>query len=103
MKMRSIVAALALALGTLADAGAAQARDVEFEIGVAPPPDREVIVPAPRTGYIYERPHYRWDGHAYVWSEGRYIEERPGHIYVQPQIEHRGERYYFRSGHWDDD
>ena len=101
MRIRSIVAALSF--GLLASAGAAQAASFGVEIGVAPPPEREVIVPAPRTGYIYERPHYTWDGHAYVWTEGRYIEERPGHVYVQPNIEPRGDRFYFRSGHWDDD
>ena len=77
--------------------------DVDVEIGVAPPPDREAVVPAPRAGYVYERPHYVWDGNAYVWSDGRYIEERKGHVYVQPQIEHRGEHWLFHRGHWDDD
>jgi len=101
MRNRSVVAALTL--GLLAGAGVAQARSIEVEIGVAPPPEREVIVAAPRPGFIYERPHYTWDGRAYVWSEGRYIEERQGHVYVQPSVEPRGERYYFRSGHWDDD
>ena len=31
------------------------------------------------------------------------IEERRGHVYEQTTIVHRGEHYYFRSGHWDDD
>ena len=101
MRIRSVFAALTL--GMLAGAGVAQARTIEVEIGTAPPPEREVIVAAPRAGYIYERPHYAWDGRAYVWSEGRYIQERPGHVYEQPTIVHRGEHYYFRSGHWDDD
>ena len=103
MRIRSAVAAVALSVGIVAVAGVAQARTVEVEIGVAPPPPREEIVPAPHPGYIYERGHYTWDGRAYVWSEGRFIEERPGHIYAPPVVEHRGEHYYFRSGHWDDD
>ena len=101
MRIRSIVAALAL--GMLAGAGVAQAASVEVEIGIAPPPEREVIIPPTRSGFIYERPHYTWDGRAYVWSEGRFVEERRGHVYVQPEIVHRGEHYYFRGGHWDDD
>jgi hypothetical protein len=101
MRIRSILAALTF--GLLASGGVAYANTVELEIGVAPPPEREVIVPAPRVGFIYERPHYVWDGRAYVWTEGRYIEERPGHVYVQPRVEPRGERFYFRGGHWDDD
>jgi len=103
MKIRTAVAGLALGAGLLVGTGAAQAGSVEVEINTAPPPDREIIAAEPRVGYIYERPHYAWDGHGYVWSEGRYIEERKGHVYEQPRIEHRGEHYYFRSGHWDDD
>ncbi|TMG81580.1 MAG: hypothetical protein E6H78_16550 [Betaproteobacteria bacterium] len=103
MRIRSVVAGVALSLGLVAGAGVAQAGRVEVEIGVAPPPARVEVVPAPRPGYIYERGHYTWDGRAYAWTEGRFIEERQGHVYVQPSIEPRGERYYFRSGHWDDD
>ena len=101
--MRIRIVCAAVTLGILAGAGVAQGREVEVEVFTAPPPEREIVVPAPRTGYIYERPHYTWDGRAYIWTEGRYIEERRGHVYEQPIIEHRGEHYYFRSGHWDDD
>ena len=103
MKIRNAVAGLAVGAGLLAGAGMAQARSVELEINTAPPPERYEAVPAERPGYVYEHGHYKWDGHAYVWSDGRYVEARKGHSYVQPSIEHRGEHYYYRSGHWDDD
>jgi hypothetical protein len=103
MRIRTTIAATTIGLGILACAGIAQARSVEVEITTAPPPERYEVVPPPRAGFVYERGHYTWDGHAYVWTEGRFIEERPGHVYEQPMIEHRGEHYYFRSGHWDDD
>src|SRR5215831_2928450 len=101
MKMGTAIAVTTVGIGI--GAGGAQARTVEVEIGSAPPAARVEVVPAPRAGYIYERGHYAWDGHAYVWTEGRFIAERPGHVYRQPLIEHRGEHYVFRSGHWDDD
>ena len=101
MRTRSLVSAIAFAM--LATAGVAQARTTEVEITVAPPPDREYIVPPPRQGYVYERPHYEWDGHQYVWTDGRFIEERPGHVYEQPRIVERGEHHYLNRGHWDDD
>ncbi len=103
MKIGTAIAGTVVGIGILAGAGIAQARSVEVEISSAPPADRVVVAPEPRPGYIYERGHYAWDGHAYVWSEGRYIEERPGHVYTQPMIKHRGEHYYYRSGRWDDD
>ena len=102
-KLGTAVAGLALSVGIAAAAGIAQARSVEVEINTAPPADRVEVVPAPRPGYVYERGHYAWDGHAYVWTDGRFIEERPGHTYEQARIEHRGEHYYFHKGHWDDD
>ena len=102
MKLRTLLAASAAA-GMLAGAGAAVANVAEVEITVAPPPERQVIVAEPRPGFVYERPHYAWNGTTYVWSDGRYIEERHGHKYVQPEVVHRGEHYYFRAGHWDDD
>ena len=98
MRILTLAAAVVVALGT-----SPAFADVNVEIGVAPPPDREVVIPAPRAGYVYEHPHYAWDGKAYVWNDGRYIEERQGHVYVQPQIEHRGEHWFFHRGHWDDD
>jgi len=103
MKIATAIVATTLGIGLAAGAAIAQARSVEDEINTAPPADRAEVVPAPRTGYVYERGHYDWDGHAYVWNEGRFIEERPGHVYEQPMIEHRGEHYYFHKGHWDDD
>ncbi len=102
MKITTTLAA-ALLVGLITSPAFADVRGVDVEINVAPPGDREVVVPAPRQGFVYERPHYDWDGHAYVWREGRYIEERPGHVYVQPRIEHRGEHWFSHRGHWDDD
>jgi hypothetical protein len=114
MRIPPLVAGLAFGVGIVTAAGIAQARSVEVEIYSAPPPGRVEVVPADRPGYVYERGHYAWDGHAYVWSEGRYIEMRQGHTYVQPMVEHRGEHYYYpiapvtgtttdRSAHRDDD
>src|ERR1700751_540670 len=86
MKIRSIVAALAIAAGTLGLAGTGYAdRVVEFEIGVAPPAERVEVVPAPRPGYIYERGHYVIEGDKYVWHEGRFFRAREGHHW-QPSV-----------------
>jgi hypothetical protein len=58
--------------------------------------------PGAASSYIYERGHYGWDGQQYVWSEGRFIQERPGHVYKPYAFECRGEVYYYRPGFWDD-
>jgi hypothetical protein len=105
MKIRSIVAALVMAAaGTLGLATTAYAdKIVTFEIGVAPPAERVEVVPAPRPGYIYERGHYVIESDKYVWHEGRFIREREGHHWQPYVLERHGERWHYRSGHWDDE
>lgn len=104
MKTKSLIAALALAAGSVGIAGVAYARVVDVEIGVAPPPARVEVVPAPREGYIYEKGHYETsDGQTYVWVEGRYLPNREGHVWHPYVMERSGDRWHFRAGHWDDD
>ena len=104
MDMRKMIAALTLASGTLGLATASQAaRVVDVEIGAAPPPPLVEVIPPPRAGYIFQPGHYGWDGRTYVWTEGQFILDRPGHVYRPYVIEQRGERWHFRAGHWDDD
>ena len=103
MKLRSIVMALTMALGTFGVAATANADRFDLEIGVAPPPDRVEVVPAPRPGYIYERGHYIVEGDRYVWHEGHFIREREGHHWQPYVLEHHGDRWHYRAGHWDDE
>jgi hypothetical protein len=104
MKTRNLVAAMALAAGSLGFAAVGQAaKYVEFEVAVPPPPERVEVVPAPRAGYTYEPGHYAWNGSAYVWIDGQFIRNREGHEYHPYVLEREGEKWRFRSGHWDDD
>ena len=103
MKLRNIVAALTLAVGSLGFAAVGQAaKFVDVEIGVAPPVERVEVVPAPREGYIYERGHYAWNGSAYVWTDGQFIQRREGHEWRPYVLERRGERWHYQAGYWDD-
>jgi len=104
MNMRKTIGVAAVGLGILGMASVGQAARLEFDIGVAPPPERYEVVPAPRDGFIYERGHYAWDGNNYVWRDGQFIRHREGHVYTPYLFERRGEKtWHFRSGHWDDD
>ena len=77
----------------------------EIEVNVAPPAERNEVVPAPREGYTWERGYWRYDNDAkkYNWNEGRYIQNREGHRYVQHEWTSDGGKWRFRAGHWDDD
>ena len=105
MKTKSLIAALALAAGSVGIAGALRTpASIDIEIGVAPPPARVEVVPAPREGYVYERATTKPpDGQTYVWVEGRYFPNREGHVWHPYVMERSGERWHFRAGHWDDD
>jgi len=60
----------------------------------APPPLREEVVPAPRTGYIWVAGHWDWRDDHYAWVAGTWVRERPGYVY------HRSE-WRQRDGHWE--
>jgi hypothetical protein len=103
MKPRNAVLSLTLAAGLCALPPLAQAARVDFDVQVAPPPDRVEVVPAPRAGYRWEPGYWRWDNDRYNWNEGRFIENREGHRYIEHRWEHDGDHYRFHGGHWDDD
>ena len=103
MKPRNTVLALTLAAGLCALPSLSQAARVEFDVQVAPPPDRVEVVPPPRAGYRWEPGYWQWDNGRYAWNDGRYIEDREGHRYIEHRWEHDGDHYRFHGGHWDDD
>jgi hypothetical protein len=103
MNIRLIAGTTLVAAGVLGMATLGQAAAPDVEITIAPPADRVEVVPEPRKGFVYERGHYEYDGHAYQWKEGRFLQERQGHVYTPYALEHRGDKYYYRPGHWDDD
>ena len=102
MRIRSILAALAMTVGFLFG-GAATASVIDVEIGTAPPQERVETVPPPRAGYVYERGHYVVDNDRYVWHEGHFIKEREGHHWQPYVLERHGDRWHYRAGHWDDE
>src|SRR5258708_29078507 len=54
---------------------------IGFSIGVAPPPPRYEVVPAPREGYYWAPGYWRWGEprRSPVWVEGSWGAARPGH------------------------
>jgi hypothetical protein len=106
MNIRTAVGSGVLAIVCAAGSGVAFAdKVVEFSINTAPPPPVvvETTPPAPRAGYIYEPGHYTVDKDRYVWSEPRWIREREGHRWTPYKLDRDGDKWHYRSGHWDDD
>lgn len=72
-------------------------------VETAPPPLRTEIVPAPREGYVWAPGYWNWDGTAYGWVDGRFIETRPGVVYVAPRYEPSNGRYAYYGERWVED
>jgi hypothetical protein len=94
-------AVLAVAVVSLPIAG--NAARLVVDVGVAPPPERVEVVPAPRAGYVWAPGYWRWDHGHHVWVRGYWVRERRGYHWVPHRWEQRGERWHFNAGRWDRD
>lgn len=97
-----LIAAAALALGTVALAPTAALAQVDFSvvIGNAPPPLRFESVPPPRYGYVWAPGVWRWDGYRHVWVAGHWLQERPGYRYTPSQWVRVDNGWGWREGGW---
>ena len=97
-----LIAAAALALGTVALAPTAALAQVDFSvvIGNAPPPLRFESVPPPRYGYVWAPGVWRWDGYRHVWVAGHWLQERPGYRYNPSQWVRVDNGWGWREGGW---
>jgi hypothetical protein len=71
------------------------------DVAIAPPPDRVVIAPAVRPGYVWAPGYWRWDGRRHVWQDGHYMRERRGYHWRPSHWEERNGRYHLEEGHWE--
>jgi hypothetical protein len=107
-----LLAALAMSLGS---AGAASARVYiggEFYVPpvvvaptpIAPPPLRPEVIPPPPGPpelMVWTPGHYEWNGHAYFWVGGHYIERpEPGLIWEPGRWLNRHGHWEWAGGHW---
>ena len=60
----------------------------------------EVAPAAPRTGYVWIKGHWHYNGARWIWRPGRYEASRRGARWVPAHYEGRGGAYYYVPGHW---
>lgn len=93
-----------LTLGMLGGAFlAALPAGAQVYVRVGPPPPRvERIPPPPGPAYAWDRGHWRWDGHRYVWVRGRYLHRPRGVARWIPGHWARtaNGRSFWVPGHW---
>ncbi len=64
-----------------------------MEIAPTPPPGPPVM--------IWEPGQYHWNGNAYVWIPGHYVERRPEmRRWVQGHWDYRGGAWVWVPAHW---
>jgi len=98
-KSLKILAATVLCLGAMAVPAFAQV-DISINLGVAPPPARVEMVPAPRAGYVWVPGVWFWDGHHHRWARGHWEHERPGYRWAPARWENRGNWHHYEPGRW---
>ncbi len=71
-------------------------------IRVAPPrPLVERRIPAPGPGYVWTQGYHRWDGRAYVWVPGAWVQApRPHARWVAHRWVRRNGGWVMVEGHW---
>lgn len=92
---------LTTAFATLLACSIAQGQIV-VRIG-PPPPRREVIPvrPVEHPGWVWVPGFHRWDGRAYVWVPGHYVEPpRPRVRWVPGHWAERRGGWVWVEGHW---
>jgi hypothetical protein len=97
MKKRLLVVACALVLSV----GIASA---QVHITIGPPPRPHEVIPPPppeHRDWAWHPGYHRWDGHAYVWVPGEYVQPPHPHArWVPGRWDHRHGEYVWVEGHW---
>ncbi len=96
MKKKILAALLTFSLATFA------AAQVVVRIG-PPAHEREVVPPPPHEhpDWAWHAGYHRWDGNAYVWVPGAYVEPPHPHAHwVEGHWVHRNGGWVWKEGHW---
>ena len=74
----------------------------DIRVRIAPPRVRvERRPPPPSRGYVWTPGYHRWDGNAYVWTDGTWVNPpRARAHWVAPRWRKHGHEWVFVEGHW---
>lgn len=100
MRIANLLGGAVLAVAALTAPTVSQAH-ADLIIGVAPPPARVEVVPAPRVGYVWAPGYWRWNGHRHFWVTGYWVPVRHGYHWVPSHWSpYHGHRWRYVSGYW---
>ncbi len=94
---------LALALGATVPAcvvsGSGRLRTRGTVVVDAPPPPREERIET-RSGYVFVRGHWEWNGNQYDWRAGHWERQKAGHRWDDGRWEQRNNGWVWVDGGW---
>jgi len=75
---------------------------VEYYAPGPPPEERvEAVGIAPGPDYVWINGYWWWENNNWAWREGRWaVRPHEGAMWERHTWERRGDRYYYREGHW---
>lgn len=103
MLKKTLLAAVSGTVLSLALAVGAQEREVVIQMGPPPPPPTETVPPVPteHPDWAWHDGYHRWNGTAYEWVPGTYVEPPyKGAKWVPGHWDHRHGGYVWVEGHW---
>jgi hypothetical protein len=100
MFKKAVLLGSLIALGAITSPAMARV-NVDFDIGVAPPPPQVEVVPEARPGYVWSPGYWNYENGSHVWVGGTYIADRPGYRYTPNHWEERNGKHHFTAEHWD--
>src|ERR1041384_4392978 len=99
MSMHKVLLSALIAVAPVAMPALAQI-NISINLGEAPPAPRYEVVPPPRSGYTWAPGYWQWQNERHVWSQGHWIQSRPGNYWVADRWDARDGRHYYEPGHW---
>ena len=67
---------------------------------VRQPPEPRPEVVETRSGYVWVRGHWQWNGNDYVWMDGHWERERSGRHWKDGYWDRRGNGWVWVEGEW---
>ena len=97
-QIRTLAAVAAIGLGTT---GFAQTASVIVAPSAPPPPQVETIPPPPRTTMSWQAGHWVWNGAAWSWQEGQYVQgPQPTAVWQPGHWSQQANGYVWVDGQW---
>jgi hypothetical protein len=98
----AVPALVALAVGGAVVPASAQSSTVIIAPSAPPPPRVEVVPPPPSAVMTWEAGHWAWNGAAWDWTEGHYVQRPAANAVWEPGhwAQEATGGYIWVEGHW---